>query len=221
MYRITTFQLRHLALLCKCTGGSLISGAVNNGFFERRIHPVMVAIIGMVLFIIGNFIDEHLTAQDNPSNQSVWDIVLMGIFLSLGIGFFTGAIQHIAFPKLPIAVWVTPLGLILTIAGLGWKFKDNLLLIKRLIYYSTMVTALVTALSFAKLYWLDNRTIQTIDSTHKINQLTPYLNNLKSKNSDQFFLNPLQKPQSKAHIILQNSHNNTVKTLTKPIINHP
>ncbi|MEY3995827.1 MAG: hypothetical protein RL344_170 [Pseudomonadota bacterium] len=207
MYHISTFQLRHIALLCKCTGGSLISGSVNNGFFDRHIRSLIVATIGISLFIIGNFIDEYLAAQGDAPSESVLDILLISIFLSLGIGFFTGAIQHITFPKVPIASWVTPLGLILTIAGLGWKFKDNRVIVKLLSYYTIITTVLVTGISLATFHWVD-RTPLVISPV-----VVPTI-----ISQDQAFLNSLEHTRLKAELVLKNSPDAKVRSLAQTII---
>lgn len=207
MYHISTFQLRHLALLCKCTGGSLISGSVNNGFFDRHIRSLIVATIGISLFIIGNFIDEYLAAQGDAPSESVLDILLISIFLSLGIGFFTGAIQHITFPKVPIASWVTPLGLILTIAGLGWKFKDNRVIVKLLSYYTIITTVLVTAISLVTFHWVD-RTPFVISPAVVSTTIS----------QDKAFLNSLEQTRLKAELVLKNSPDAKVRSLAETII---
>jgi hypothetical protein len=208
MYHISTFQLRHIALLCKCTGGSLISGSVNNGFFDRHLRSLIVAIIGISLFIIGNFIDEYLAAQGDAPSESVLDILLISIFLSLGIGFFTGAIQHITFPKVPIASWVTPLGLILTIAGLGWKFKDNRVIVKLLSYYTVITTMLVAAISLATFHWIDRAAPPAIPPTVMIT----------TTSQDQAFLNSLEHTRLKAELVLKNSPDAKVRSLAQTII---
>ncbi|MEN9912095.1 MAG: hypothetical protein RI956_539 [Pseudomonadota bacterium] len=207
MYHISTFQLRHLALLCKCTGGSLISGSVNNGFFDRHIRSLIVATIGISLFIIGNFIDEYLAAQGDAPSESVLDILLISIFLSLGIGFFTGAIQHITFPKVPIASWVTPLGLILTIAGLGWKLKDNRVIVKLLSYYTIITTVLVTFISLAIFHWVD-RTPPVIYSA-----VIP-----TTISQDQAFLNSLEQTRLNAELVLKHSPDAKIRSLAQTII---
>ncbi len=196
MYQISTFQLRHIALLCKCTGSSLISGSVNNGFFDRDVRSLIVAIIGISLFIIGNFIDEYLAAQGDAPSESVLDILLISIFLSLGIGFFTGAIQNITFLKVPIASWVTPLGLTLTIAGLGWKFKDNRVIVKLLSYYTVITTVLVTVISL---------TIHTTITATTTSQ-------------DQVFLNSLQQTRIQAELVLKHSSDAKIRLLAQTII---
>jgi hypothetical protein len=206
MHRITTFQLRHIALLCKCTGGSLISGAVNNGFFDKQLRSLIVTIIGISLFIIGNFIDEHLAAEGTKPSESVFDILLISIFLSLGIGFFTGAIQHITFPKVLIASWVTPLGLILTIAGLGWKFKNNAVIVKLLSYYTIITALFVGAVSLSVFHW-----------THSMAKTMP-IATVSLSNQDQAFLNNFEQTRLQAELILKHSQNEKAKALAQIIV---
>ena len=99
-----SFQINHLATLSKYAGISFISGAVNHGMFSEQ-RSTITALIGIVLFVLGGFLEMRLL----PSTQRQWGNLLgFGVLASIGLGFFTGGLQH--FPDSPDrSVWVVPL----------------------------------------------------------------------------------------------------------------
>ncbi len=113
------FQQQHGAMLLKYSGISFISGAVNHGFFSGE-RSLWTAAIGMVLFVLGAWL-EHV--WDEPSsanaNQGLMKTLAVGSLLSIGLGFFTGGLQH--FPDSPArSAWVVPLGFFVSVVALAW-----------------------------------------------------------------------------------------------------
>jgi uncharacterized cupredoxin-like copper-binding protein len=114
----SSFQQHHGAMLLKYSGISFISGAVNHGFFSGT-RSLWTAAIGIVLFVLGAWLEHRLNADsdDTPSSGLLQTLVL-GTLLSIGLGFFTGGLQH--FPDSPArSAWVVPLGFFISVLALG------------------------------------------------------------------------------------------------------
>lgn len=107
------FHAEHLATLSKYAGISFVAGAVNHGFFSER-RSFVTAGIGIVLFLIG----AALEMRAAPEGEKRWaDLLGFGILASIGLGFFTGGLQH--FPDSPgRSAWVVPLGFFLSLGAL-------------------------------------------------------------------------------------------------------
>ena len=100
----------HGAMLLKYSGISFISGAVNHGFFSGE-RSLWTAAVGVALFLLGAFLALHLSderqaeAGDQANSNSpgtpssLTRTLLLGALLSIGLGFFTGGLQH--FPDSP------------------------------------------------------------------------------------------------------------------------
>jgi Domain of unknown function (DUF305) len=111
----TGFQGTHIAMMCKYSGISFISGAVNHGFFSGQ-RSLVTAAIGVVLFAIGAVMEHR--ASEGQGHESLVKTLLLGALLSIGLGFFTGGLQH--FPDSPArSGWVVPLGFVVSLFGLA------------------------------------------------------------------------------------------------------
>ena len=99
------FQTQHLATLAKYAGISFIAGAVNHGMFTEE-RSFLTAALGVAFYLIGAAME--LKASNDASKR--WgDLLGFGIVASIGLGFFTGGLQH--FPDSPQrSLWVVPLG---------------------------------------------------------------------------------------------------------------
>ena len=95
----------HFATLCKYAGISFIAGAVNHGFFSGE-RSLLTAVIGVLAYLLGGFLE----MRASPDGSQRWvDLLGLGIVSSIGLGFFTGGLQH--FPDSPArSAWVVPLG---------------------------------------------------------------------------------------------------------------
>ena len=145
------FQQHHGAMLLKYAGISFISGAVNHGFFSEQ-RSLWTAAIGMVLFVLGAWMEHGLNAatQDKPQAGLLQTLVL-GALLSIGLGFFTGGLQH--FPDSPArSAWVVPLGFFVSVLALAmstsyaWRRAATV--------YVALVGALVAGGSYGAWQWL-------------------------------------------------------------------
>ena len=97
--------ITHFATLCKYAGISFIAGAVNHGFFSGE-RSLLTAGIGVLVYLLGGFLE----MRASPDGSQRWvDLLGLGIVSSIGLGFFTGGLQH--FPDSPArSAWVVPLG---------------------------------------------------------------------------------------------------------------
>ena len=145
------FQHHHGAMLLKYSGISFISGAVNHGFFSGE-RSLWTAAIGIVLFVIGAAMEHRLS--DNPQEEpgSLLQTLALGALLSIGLGFFTGGLQH--FPDSPArSAWVVPLGFFISVLALAlnnlheWRPGSTV--------YTVVVGVLVTAGSYGAWQWLE------------------------------------------------------------------
>ena len=145
------FEKQHAAMLLKYSGISFISGAVNHGFFSGE-RSLWTAATGILLFVIGAVMAHRL--EDGPSDgkSALWRTLLLGAMLSVGLGFFTGGLQH--FPDSPErSAWVVPLGFVLSIPALAmsemyvWRRSSTL--------YTGLVGLLIAVGSYGVWQWLE------------------------------------------------------------------
>jgi uncharacterized cupredoxin-like copper-binding protein len=147
------FQHHHGAMLLKYAGISFISGAVNHGFFSGE-RSLWTAAIGMVLFVLGAAMEHRLTdSEAEPASAGLARTLVLGALLSVGLGFFTGGLQH--FPDSPArSAWVVPLGFFISVLALAlstshaWQRSTTA--------YVLAVGALVTAGSYGAWQWLQS-----------------------------------------------------------------
>lgn len=136
------FSLNHIASLCKYTGISFTAGAVTHGFFSEERAAWTVA-IGVVLYLIGGILDKLA----NPDQNASWTGVLaIGILASVGLGLFTGGLQH--FPDSPYrSVWVVPVGFVMSLLA-GYLMEGRGKAAPRdLLRYGLIGTAIVVVAS--------------------------------------------------------------------------
>jgi uncharacterized cupredoxin-like copper-binding protein len=114
----SSFQQHHGAMLLKYSGISFISGAVNHGFFSGE-RSLWTALVGMVLFVLGAWLEHRWQPVDaNTPKSGLMKTLAIGSLLSIGLGFFTGGLQH--FPDSPErSAWVVPLGFFVSVLALG------------------------------------------------------------------------------------------------------
>jgi uncharacterized cupredoxin-like copper-binding protein len=147
-----TFQRYHAAMLLKYSGISFIAGAVNHGFFSGE-RSLWTAVIGMILFVIGAVMEHRMShSQEQGQSQGLLRALTIGTFLSVGLGFFTGGLQH--FPDSPSrSAWVVPLGFFVSVVAFAFdtshKWRTSSLV------YSVAVGIFVTAGSYGAWQWLE------------------------------------------------------------------
>ena len=145
------FQQYHGAMLLKYAGISFISGAVNHGFFSGE-RSLWTAAIGMVLFVLGAWMEHSLRDQTTDTPQTgLLPTLVLGALLSIGLGFFTGGLQH--FPDSPArSAWVVPLGFFISVLALAWSTSHAWQ--RSTTVYVVLVGALVAGGSYGVWQWL-------------------------------------------------------------------
>jgi uncharacterized cupredoxin-like copper-binding protein len=147
------FQRHHAAMLLKYSGISFIAGAVNHGFFSGE-RSLWTAAIGMVLFVIGAVMEHRMSdSQEQGQPQSLMRALIIGALLSIGLGFFTGGLQH--FPDSPArSAWVVPLGFFISVVSFAFdtshRWKTGSLV------YSAALGIFVTVSSYGAWRWLEH-----------------------------------------------------------------
>jgi uncharacterized cupredoxin-like copper-binding protein len=145
------FENQHAAMLLKYSGISFISGAVNHGFFSGE-RSLWTAGAGILLFVIGAVMAHRLEDGAEAAQSNLGKTLFLGALLSVGLGFFTGGLQH--FPDSPErSAWVVPLGFAISIPALAlstphlWRTPSTV--------YAVTVGILVTAGSYGAWQWLE------------------------------------------------------------------
>ncbi len=146
-----SFQHQHGAMLLKYSGISFISGAVNHGFFSGE-RSLWTAAIGIVLFVLGAWLEHRLTGPKGTTERtSLLQTLVLGSLLSIGLGFFTGGLQH--FPDSPArSAWVVPLGFIVSVLALALSARRAWQ--RAATVYVLVLGALVSAGSYGASQWL-------------------------------------------------------------------
>lgn len=137
-----SFASTHTATLLKYGGISFIAGAVNHGMFSES-RSLITAAFGVCLYLLGSWLEMRL--QD--ARRLSWaDVLGVGIVSSIGLGFFTGGLQH--FPDSPDrSVWVVPLGFALSLLAMYYIDWRTRMSVNRLITYALFSIAVVSACS--------------------------------------------------------------------------
>jgi len=137
-----SFATTHTATLLKYGGISFIAGAVNHGMFSES-RSLITAAFGVFFYLLGSWLEMRL--QD--AQRLSWaDVLGVGIVSSIGLGFFTGGLQH--FPDSPDrSVWVVPLGFALSLLAMYYMDWRTRMSVNRLITYALFSIAVVSACS--------------------------------------------------------------------------
>jgi hypothetical protein len=145
------FQSHHISLLLRYSGISGIAGAVNHGFFSEE-RSFITALIGILLYLIGAFMDH----RNNPNESDDWrSIFSFGIISSVGLGFFTGGIQH--FPDSPQrSMWVVPSGFVMSMIALYMLEGRGKIKVHSFIIYAALGITIVTAACWGAWETLDH-----------------------------------------------------------------
>ena len=107
------FPLSHISSLCKYTGISFTAGAITHGFFSGE-RAIWTAVFGIAIYLVGGTLEKIA----NPDKDHSWtDVLAIGIVASIGLGFFTGGLQH--FPDSPArSSWVVPVGFAMSLLAM-------------------------------------------------------------------------------------------------------
>ena len=137
-------QIEHIATLAKYGGISFVAGAVNHGVFSEQ-RAVLTALVGMACFVLGAFLEMQLA----PAGTRKWaDLLGFGIVASIGLGFFTGGLQH--FVDSPArSAWVVPVGFLLSLVAMYFTAWRGTVTLRKVLPYGLVSGALVAGLSVA------------------------------------------------------------------------
>ena len=157
-----SFQHHHGAMLLKYSGISFISGAVNHGFFSGE-RSLWTALIGMVLFVIGAALEHRFTSDPDEPQANLMQALFIGALLSIGLGFFTGGLQH--FPDSPArSAWVVPLGFFVSVLALA--LNGGVVWHRSSTVYTGALGLLVALSSYGAWQWLERNPQQGIGHSH-------------------------------------------------------
>lgn len=138
-------------MLLKYSGISFISGAVNHGFFSGA-RSLWTAAVGIILFMAASVWER---IQEGPEHsEGLAASLALGTALSIGLGFFTGGLQH--FPDSPArSAWVVPLGFAISAFSLWALERASFARGRSAALYAISATILCSAASFSLAHWLD------------------------------------------------------------------
>jgi uncharacterized cupredoxin-like copper-binding protein len=138
------FAQTHIATLFKYGGISFIAGAVNHGFFSEA-RSIWTAGFGVLFYLLGSWLD----IRNDQARAVRWgDVLGFGLLSSIGLGFFTGGLQH--FPDSPDrSLWVVPLGFVLSLLAMYFMDWRGQLRARALVSYGLISFAVVMAGSAA------------------------------------------------------------------------
>lgn len=136
------FAQSHIATLFKYGGISFIAGAVNHGFFSEA-RSFWTAGFGVLFYLFGAWLE----ARNRDGEHVRWrDVLGFGLLSSIGLGFFTGGLQH--FPDSPDrSLWVVPLGFVLSLLAMYFMEARTRTSVRSLATYGLVAFAVVMAIS--------------------------------------------------------------------------
>jgi len=144
------FPLSHISSLCKYTGISFTAGAITHGFFSGE-RAIWTAVFGVVIYLVGGTLEKIA----NPDKDHSWtDVLAIGIVASIGLGFFTGGLQH--FPDSPArSSWVVPVGFAMSLLAMYLMEGKSKVKMRSVLIYGVISLALVIAASLYALSYFN------------------------------------------------------------------
>jgi uncharacterized cupredoxin-like copper-binding protein len=136
------FPLSHIASLCKYTGISFTAGAITHGFFSGE-RALWTAAFGIAIYLVGGALEK----LSNPDKDHSWtDVLAIGVVASIGLGFFTGGLQH--FPDSPArSSWVVPVGFAMSLLAMYLMEGKGKVKARGVFIYGAVSLAIVIAAS--------------------------------------------------------------------------
>ena len=156
------FPLSHIASLCKYTGISFTAGSITHGSFSSE-RSYWTAAIGVCIYLLGGILEKIA----HPDKNHSWsDLLIIGIVASIGLGFFTGGLQH--FPDSPArSAWVVPTGFVMSMLAMYLMEGKGRVKLSKVLTYGVLSFALVIGASyFALNYFNTHGTSQSHDHEH-------------------------------------------------------
>ena len=147
------FPLSHISTLCKYTGISFTAGAITHGAFSEQ-RSLITAAIGIAIYLLGGVLEKVA----HPDKEHSWaNLLAIGVVASIGLGFFTGGLQH--FPDSPErSAWVVPVGFVMSLVAIylmeGKAVLKSAGMLKKIIIYGVLSSILITGASiYAGIYF--------------------------------------------------------------------
>jgi len=153
--------LSHISSLCKYTGISFTAGAITHGFFSGE-RAIWTAAFGIAIYLVGGVLEKFA----NPDKDHSWtDILAIGIVASIGLGFFTGGLQH--FPDSPArSSWVVPVGFVMSLIAMYLMDAKGKVKIRSLLLYGAISTAIVVSASIYALNYFNEHSGESHSHDH-------------------------------------------------------
>jgi hypothetical protein len=119
-----TIVVPFAAYLFLFVGMGLVAGSVVHfGETEQIPRFLSIGFVGMVLFVIGSYLQESLLNTSNLQREGILKYVLYSLFLAIGIGMMSGGTQH--FLDFPLyASYLLPVGFVLALVA--YVLRNNL-----------------------------------------------------------------------------------------------
>jgi hypothetical protein len=147
------FPLSHISTLCKYTGISFTAGAITHGAFSEQ-RSILTAGIGIAIYLLGGILEKIA----HPDKEHSWaNLLAIGVVASIGLGFFTGGLQH--FPDSPErSAWVVPVGFMMSLIAIylmeGKAAIKGAHSLKKIVIYGVLSSLVVTGTSiYAGIYF--------------------------------------------------------------------
>lgn len=140
------FPLSHISTLCKYTGISFTAGAITHGAFSEQ-RSLITAAIGIAIYLLGGVLEKVA----HPDKEHSWaNLLAIGVVASIGLGFFTGGLQH--FPDSPErSSWVVPVGFVMSLIAIylmeGKAVLKSAGSLKKIVIYGVLSSILITGAS--------------------------------------------------------------------------
>ncbi len=144
------FPLSHIASLCKYTGISFTAGSITHGSFSSE-RSYLTAAIGICIYLLGGILEKAV----HPDKNHSWsDLLIIGIVASIGLGFFTGGLQH--FPDSPArSAWVVPTGFVMSLLALYLMEGKGRVKLSKVLTYGALSLAVVIGASYIALNYFN------------------------------------------------------------------
>ena len=140
------FPLSHIASLCKYTGISFTAGSITHGSFSSE-RSYLTAAIGICIYLLGGILEKIA----HPDKNHSWsDLLIIGIVASIGLGFFTGGLQH--FPDSPArSAWVVPTGFVMSLLAMYLMEGKGRVRLSKILTYGALSLVFVSGASYIAL----------------------------------------------------------------------
>lgn len=126
---IQTIVIPFVTYLFLFVGMGLVAGSVVHfGETDQIPRFLAIGILGMVIFVVGSYIQESLLNTNNLQKEGAVKYVLYSLLLAIGIGMISGGTQHfLDFPT--YASYLLPVGFLLAL--IAYVLRNNLNLTRK------------------------------------------------------------------------------------------